>query len=141
MEQQASNAVAGPAAVAKRNAGWFEPGDKRINREGRPKKSWAAYEDRAPRAGRFMLLWVPMRYFCQRLGSDGAPGVVNLPADCTVISSRVDAARDALAFVIQSERLSRIAKSAPIPELKLEPAPPADRAPCDDRLMVLWVPE
>jgi hypothetical protein len=142
MEEVANNVPATPLPQPppRTNAGWFQRGDQRINRDGRPKKSWAAYEDRAPRAGRFMLLWLPTQDFCQRLTSTGAPGVVNLPPDCTAISSRVDSARDAIAFVIQSETFPRIAKGAPIPEFKQEPALPADHAPCDDRLMVLWVP-
>jgi hypothetical protein len=140
MEEQVTSVPEPPLPVLRRNRGWFQRGDPRINRDGRPKKSWAAYEDRAPRAGRFMLLWVPTQNLCRRLTGDGAAGVGNLPTGCKLVSSRVDAARDTIVFVIQSEMFPRIAKGEPIPEFKQEPALPADRAPCDDRVMLLSVP-
>jgi hypothetical protein len=145
MEELASNAAdesaQGPAP--KGNAGRFRPGDPRINRGGRPKKAWAACIDRAPFAGRLMLLWLPMRDFVRRLARhvDGrVPGIVNLPPDFEVIALRVDAERDAVAVIGRSASFQRIPKGAPIPEFRPEVAPSADRAPCDDRLKVLWVP-
>ena len=64
----------------------------------------------------------------------------NLPADCEVITSRVDAARDAVALIIRSASFPRIPKGAPLVEFVPEAVPPTDRASCDDRLMLLFVP-
>jgi hypothetical protein len=144
MEELANNVASGLAPEPRRNRGWFQPGgDARINRDGRPKKSWAACEDRAPCAGRLMLLWVPLRDFVHRLTSpveDRAPVIVNLPADFEIVSFRVDAVRGTVAVIGRSASFPRIAKGEPVPEFKPETAPPADRAPCDDQLKVLWVP-
>jgi len=82
MEEQANNLVDGPVPGPKKNAGWFRAGDQRINRDGRPKLAWAGCEDRAPCAGRLMLLWVPRQEFVQRLASSGEgslAGIINLP--------------------------------------------------------------
>jgi hypothetical protein len=145
MEDQVSNVMGEPVPepAPRRNAGWFRPGDARINRDGRPKKAWVVTADRAPCADRLMLLWVPRREFVQRLTSpveDRAPGIVNLPPDFEVVAFRVDAARDAVAVIGRSASFQRIAKGAPVPEFKPETALPIDRAPNDDHLKVLWVP-
>ncbi len=104
MEEQANNVVVEPdqAPAPKSNAGSFRPADPRINRDGRPKKSWAAYEDRAPYAGRLALLWVPSREFVQRLAGSGEgslAGIINLPPDFEIVALRVDAGRDAVAVI------------------------------------------
>jgi len=140
MEEQASNnAVGEPAPAPRKNAGWFQRGDQRINRGGRPRKEWAAFTDRAPRADRLMLLWVPTRDFGQRLTRDHASRIVNLPQDYQIVGCRLDAARDSLALTIRSEAFERIARGQPIPEFTPEIAQPADRAPSDDNLMVTWM--
>jgi hypothetical protein len=119
-EQQVNNVVSGPTPAPRRNAGWFRPGDRRINRDGRPRGSKAASAeaaaDRAPAADRLMLLWVPRRDLAHRLSSDRAPWIVNLPADFEIVTSRVDTARDGVALVIRSETFPRVARGAPIPE-------------------------
>jgi hypothetical protein len=142
MDEQANNVAGEPApeSVPKRNAGWFQQGDGRINRDGRPRKSWAACADRAPRADRLMLLWVPRQDLDQRLTGHGTPGIGNLPADYQVVGSRVDPARDAVALVIRSASFPRIAKGAPIPEFTPELSPLVDLAPTDDRLRAFFVP-
>ena len=139
-EHQADNAVSEQEPAPKPNAGWFQPGDRRINRDGRPKKSWAAFVDRAPCADRLMLLWVPRQELGRCLTGHHTPSVANLPPDYQIVDSRVDADRDAVALVLRSETFPRIAKGAPIPELVPQTTPPADRASCDDRLAVLLVP-
>jgi hypothetical protein len=141
MEEQANNVVGEPAPAPKKNAGWFQRGDGRINRFGRPRKSWAACTDLAPFAGRLMLLWVPRREFVRRLSSNCGPWAINLPADFEPVTFRVDADRDAVAIIGRSASFSRIAKAAPVPEFQPEAAPSADCAACDDHLKVLWVPQ
>jgi hypothetical protein len=138
-EHPADDVVSGQAPQP--NPGWFRPGDRRINRDGRPKKSWAAFVDRAPQADRLMLLWVPRQELGRCLAGQHTLSVANLPPDYQIVGSRVDADRDAVALVLRSETFPRLAKGAPIPESVPEAAPPADRAPCDDRLAVLLVPK
>ncbi len=81
-----------------------------------------------------------MRDFFHRLTSDGAPGIANLPADCEVITSRVDAARDAVAphhplgIVSEDTEGARSWSSCQ----RRFPRPTATS--CDDRLMLLFVP-
>jgi hypothetical protein len=140
MEEQANNVVGAPEGAPKRNAGWFQRGDGRINRDGRPRKSWADCADRAPFAGRLMLLRMPTRDFLRRLTSDGAPRIANLPVDCEIVASRADAAQDAVTLTLRSAAFPRIPKGSPLVEFAPEAAP-ADCAPCDDPLMVLFVPE
>ena len=48
-----------------------------------------------------------------------APWIINLPEDFEMVSCRVDAARDAVVFVIRSIMFPRIAQGAPIPEFTL----------------------
>jgi hypothetical protein len=120
MEEQLENLPAEPRP--KRNRGWFRPGDRRINREGRPLGSKALLEegspaaDRAPCADRLMLLVVSGRDLAFRLSHHKGPVIVNLPADAQVVACRVDAARDAVALVIRSQEFPRIARGAPVPE-------------------------
>jgi hypothetical protein len=142
MEDQANNVVAEslPEPVPKRNAGWFQRGDTRINRDGRPKLAWAGSADRAPRAGRLKLFWMPRLELVHRLTRGSLPAI-GLPPDFEVVAFRVDAARDAIAVIGQSASFPRIAKGAPVPEFVPEMAPPADHAACDDTLMLLSVPE
>jgi hypothetical protein len=141
MEEQANNVVGGPEGAPKKNAGWFQRGDGRINRDGRPKKVWADCADRAPFAGRLMLLRMPRGDFLRRLADDGAPRIANLPPDCEIVASRADVGRDAVTLTIHSASFPRIPKGAPLVEFVPEAAPPADCAPCDDSLMLLFVPE
>jgi hypothetical protein len=143
MEEQANHLVGQPVPepAPKKNAGWFLRGDQRINRDGRPRKSWAASADRAPIAGRLMLLWVPRREFVQYLTNPvEGRAIANLPEDFEPVAFRVDANRDAVAIIGRSASFSHIPKGAPVPEFQPEAVPSADRAACDDHLKVLWVP-
>lgn len=105
-----------------RNHGWFRPGDRRINREGRPKGSSKSSRqpsspavDRAPCADRLQVLVVPTRDLARRLRWKLAPWITNLPEDAEIVSCRVDAARDTVAFVLRSNTFPRIAAGAVIP--------------------------
>jgi hypothetical protein len=125
MDEQANNAADGsaPDTAPKRNRGWFQRGDARINLEGRPRGSKAAAQegpaaDLASCADRVMVLYVPGLDLLFRLGHQNAPWIVNLPADGEIVSCRVDAARGAVALVIRSESYPRIAQGAVIPEFR-----------------------
>jgi hypothetical protein len=120
MEVQADILPDGPPPT--RNRGWFQPGDRRINREGRPRGSKAGSEEagapgvRAASADRLMLLAVPGPDLAWRLSRQNAPWIVNLPPDVEIVGCAHLAARDAVALVIRSQAFPRIARGAPIPE-------------------------
>jgi hypothetical protein len=109
-----------------RNPGWFQKGDRRINREGRPKGAKAgpteasAPVDRAPCADRLKLLVLDAGDVQWRLSHEKAPWVVNLPRDFEIVSSRLDAARGEVVFVIRSQSFPRVAKGASIPKHRPE---------------------
>jgi hypothetical protein len=109
--------------LPKRNRGWFQPGDLRINREGRPRgsKAGSAVEgepaDLAPAADRLMLLLVPTRSARCWLRRLKSPYVLDLPEDFEIVGCRLDAARDGLLFTVRSRAFSRVARGTPIPEL------------------------
>jgi hypothetical protein len=106
----------------KKNPGWFQPGDRRINREGRPKgckagaQGGSAPADLAPRADRLKVLFLSGRDLTFRVSQQNAPWITNLPADVEIVGSSVDAARDAVALVLRSKEFPRIARGTPIPE-------------------------
>jgi hypothetical protein len=104
----------------KRNRGWFQPGDRRINRDGRPlgskKAGSSAPEDRAPSADRLKLLVLPAADVAYRLTRPNAPWIINLPWGFEIVSARVDGARGVVVFVVRSKEFPRIARGAPIPE-------------------------
>ncbi len=109
-----------------RNRGWFQAGDVRINREGRPKGSKAALPaksllaDRAPCADRLKVLFVPRRELENRLQRQNAPWIVNLPGDVQMVACRLDAERDSFAIVIRSREFPRIARGALVPDFNPE---------------------
>jgi hypothetical protein len=103
MEELVNNATAAsvPEPSPKKNAGWFKPGDPRVNREGRPRGSKAPTAEpaiRAPRANGVMLLWVPQEETRHRLTSSCGPWIATLPEDYEIVESHVDAGRDALVW-------------------------------------------
>jgi hypothetical protein len=107
-----------------RNRGWFQRGDRRINREGRPRGSKAgaaergAPGDRAPRADRLRLLELPERHVAFRFTHLAAFWIRNAPEDLEIVGARVDAARGVVVFIVRSKEFPRVAKGAPIPEFK-----------------------
>jgi hypothetical protein len=109
-----------------RNRGWFQRGDRRINREGRPRGSKARHAeenappDLAPCADRLKVLVLPGHDLAFRLSHQNAPWIVNLPADVEIAGCRVDAGRDAVALVLRSQQFPRIAQGAAIPPFKAE---------------------
>jgi hypothetical protein len=115
-----------PAPAARSNRGWFGPGDRRINREGRPRGSKAAAvpEDRPAqrrsRVDRLKLLFVSERVLACCLTQKQAPWLVNMPTDFRVVECRVDESRGGVVLTIRSGEFPRVARGAPIPEF--EPA-------------------
>jgi hypothetical protein len=105
----------------KSNRGWFQRGDRRINREGRPRGSKAGSDDgsapadRASCADRLMTLFVPGPDLAHRLSYGSGPWIVNLPGDCEIVAYRHDEARDGVVLVIRSQAFPRIAQGAVIP--------------------------
>jgi hypothetical protein len=108
----------------KRNAGWFQRGDPRINRQGRPKRPEAGLEEgkapaiRAACADRLMLVVVPGPDLVWRLRRQNSPWIPNLPEGAEVVGCAHLAARDAVALVIRSEEFPYVARGAAIPEFK-----------------------
>src|SRR5262245_28678446 len=96
-----------PEPPPQKNRGWFQPGDRRINRDGRPLGSKKAgpgeQQDGAPCADRLMLLALPERHVAFRLTHLKGGWVVNAPGDLEIVSSRGDSARGVVIFVIRSE--------------------------------------
>jgi hypothetical protein len=122
-------AVAGgtvPEGAPPSNRGWFRPGDRRINREGRPRGSKAAVPtgtrpaDRAPYADRLKRLFVGERQLNCSLSRERHPWVINLPPDFRIVACRVDTDRQGVVFTIRSESFPRVAQGAPIPEFTPE---------------------
>src|SRR5262245_45690213 len=103
-----------PESPPTRNRGWFQPGDRRINREGRPRGSKArrpetsAPPDCAAVADRLKVLVLPVRDLAFRLGQQHAPWIVNLPDDVEIVSCRVDADRNRVALILRSQAFPRV---------------------------------
>jgi hypothetical protein len=105
------------------NRGRFGPGDRRINREGRPKGKTASQDgnpsvDLAPQTDRLMLLILPERYLAFRLQKQCAFWVKNLPNDYEIVSFRVDADQKQIVITIRSSVFPRIARGKPVPLFK-----------------------
>ena len=108
------------------NRGWFQPGDRRINLQGRPRGSKApvaekrAVTDVAPRTDRLKRLFIGERTILGWLTSMRSPCVTNLPADFLIVDCRVDAVRRGLVFTIRSGAFPRVVWEALIPEMEPE---------------------
>jgi hypothetical protein len=124
-EKQALAVAAAPESAPRANRGWFQPGDKRINKEGRPRGSKAAVAegthpaDCAQWADRLMRLVVSEPVLACCLAGVKSPCVVNLPADFRVVGCRFDADRQRAVLTLWSATFPRVAKGARIP--KMEP--------------------
>ena len=118
MEEQANNEAGRKGQEPRMNAGRFQRGDQRINRDGRPKKSWAACADPAPSTDRLKLLVVPARGLLHRISRQLGPYLTNCPPDCKIIDIRFDADRNAAVFIIRSEGFPLIPKGAPLAEFR-----------------------
>jgi hypothetical protein len=96
IEEQAVAVAVAPEPAPRTNQGWFQAGDERINRQGRPRGSKASVPegthpaDCAPRADRLVRLVVDERDLAWRLASIKAPCVANLPPDFQVVACRFD---------------------------------------------------
>jgi hypothetical protein len=147
MEKQVEGLLPEATQQPKGNAGWFRPGDGRINREGRPRGSKAglptgiALEDLAARADRVQRLFVPAGDIACHLSGRKAPCLANLPLDFAIVGSRFDPGRNGLFLTIRSRTFQRIARGALVPEFVPQAGDPAaDLAPSDDRLKLLVWP-
>lgn len=123
MEELAINAEGSQQApVTQANRGWFQQGDQRINREGRPRGSKVPTEnlvvDRAAKTDRLMIFFMPERDLALRLSKPQGPWLVNLPDEFQIVGCRLDAARNCLVVTIRSPAFPRVAKGAAIPEFE-----------------------
>lgn len=118
------NQTGDSAQEPKRNAGWFRQGDRRINREGRPRGSKVASPGEdvycASCADRVMLLHVPARVLAHRLLYREGPWLNNLPRDVKVVGCRIDSTGKVV-LTVNSAEFPRIAKGAVIPTFRPEP--------------------
>jgi hypothetical protein len=96
----------------KRNRGWFQPGDRRINREGRPRGSKKATV-RAPCSARLKLLFVSKADLTRCLTGEEAFWIENLPWDVDFVGCRP--ARDGILLTLHSTSFPKVAKGAAIP--------------------------
>jgi hypothetical protein len=111
-----------PTTQPRHNRGWFRPGDRRINREGRPRgssKVAMATGNCAPYADRLMLVAIPERDLAFRLTHPNAIWITNLPGDVEIVACRVNPAGTVL-LTIRSRAFPRIAKGALIPRYGLQ---------------------
>jgi hypothetical protein len=119
IEQLAAQSVG--RRVTPSNRGWFQQGDRRINREGRPhgtkiNSPVTHPADCARRTDRHMRLSVPLSDLGFRLTHPNAFWIVNLPPDFEIVDSRVDLATRQVVFIIRSAKFVRVARGTPIPE-------------------------
>jgi hypothetical protein len=121
-EQANGQALAGdPQAVRKRNRGWFQPGDGRINRMGRPRgPERAARRAQAgkPVCGRVRILFVPDDDLRRSLSSNLHPWLINLPKDFRIVAVDRDPNRKGFVMTIYSENFREIGEGEQIPEFK-----------------------
>jgi hypothetical protein len=106
------------------NPGWFRSGgDRRINRQGRPRKSKTPLTvnssgavNRAHRTDRVKSFFVPAGELHCLLQQRKPALIAKLPIDFIVVDCRVDGQRNGLHYVIRSEAFSTIQKGSAIPE-------------------------
>jgi hypothetical protein len=137
-------ADATPEPAPRSNRGRFQPGDRRINREGRPQGSRTAAtggEDMAPKADRLMRLEIKATTLlgCLSFGRVDPRDtwfVANLPRDVQVVPCRFDAAGRTVVLILWSASFPRVARGTPIPrfeakqvreQLEPPPSPPPPR--------------
>lgn len=127
----ASGSTAAPPAPP-RNKGWFQQGDRRINREGRPRGSKGPAsadgpEVRAVRTDRVMWFGYQTKHLREHLLPSGCERVAvnGLPTDCEIVGCHVYPT-GFMAIVIRSKAFPRVARGALIPRF---PGPAASAAP------------
>jgi len=123
MDGQSEKLVVEASPIPRRtNRGWFRSGDKRINYEGRPRRSKLAVvgspADCAKCTDRVMRIFVPGQVVHCCLTRSKAPWLVNLPIDFRIVECRVDAERKGVVFVIRSRTFPKIARGTLIPEIE-----------------------
>jgi hypothetical protein len=120
MQEELANAMSVVPAPEppQSNRGWFRPGDRRINREGRPKGKVAlgsAVENRAPRADRLRRLLIPTRDLVWRLTQQNAPWFVGVHEDLEIVGARFDVTSDCVVLTVRSQWFPKIARGSEIP--------------------------
>ena len=111
--------------VIPRNRGWFSSGDRRINRDGRPRGKKVAADKGSPtglarRSDRLMRIFVEGHVVTSWLTRMSSPCLVNLPADFRLVDCQLDAARGGFVLTIRSSTFPRVARGTPIPEKRPE---------------------
>ena len=103
-----------PEPEPKSNRGRFQPGDARINREGRPPKGW----NRARRADRLKCILLDAGDVIHRITHDRGPWIVNMPAGTRVVACHWDAEQEVFMLVLRSSEFPQIARGDVIPEFR-----------------------
>jgi hypothetical protein len=110
-----------PIPACRPNRGSFQPGDPRINRQGRPRGKKVRVAEGAPlpvlaeQTDRLMCFFVKSRVLISCLTQMKAPWM-RLPFGIQFVGCRVDPIRKGLVFVIRSDTFDRVARGTPIPE-------------------------
>jgi hypothetical protein len=103
----------------KHNRGWFQPGDARINRRGRPRQGPEAVARRArsgrPLCGNIAQFLLPASDFRQYLTGYKAPWLKNLPYNARFVAVEVDVEQGMFLVTIHSEQFEFVEAGAPIP--------------------------
>ena len=109
------NELAQQQVPARMNPGWFQPGDPRINRRGRPQGSKAGAEEKcvASRPDRVRVLVLRESDLRHRLTNGRSAWVKNWPMDGEIVECRVDGGE--VYFFIRSKTFAWIAKGTPVP--------------------------
>ena len=121
LNQAEDNPVFNPPL--KRNAGQFAKGDRRINRNGRPKGLAAALQRaRAgkPQSGCLQTLFVPLSHFLAQIGKAQSPWVPNLPLQFEIVDAHMDPHRGGLVLTLYSESFRDVKAGEEVPEFPAE---------------------
>jgi hypothetical protein len=106
-------------APGKPNAGWFKPGDRRINREGRPRGSRKAAQGTpaavlAPKTDRLVLVPIPAEKLASQLSSPWDHSFISNWGEGQIVGACMDE-QGTVYLTLRSERFRRVVKGAPIP--------------------------
>jgi hypothetical protein len=121
IEKQAAAAPQKP--VPQRDGGWFGPGDRRINRGGRPRGKVVPEEERihpadyAKSADRLKRIFFDEAELICGLTQVSGPCLLNIPNFFEIVDCRVDEIRKGIIFVLRSDEFPLVACGSLIPEL------------------------
>ena len=123
MKKLATLNVEQPASQPPRSAGWFMPGDRRINLLGRPRGRKADVGETRPaaqRADRVRLLTIPAQDLAWCLSRQMSPWITNLPLDAEIVGYHFDDMSNSVTLVIRSRSFEWLARGTLIPPLRAE---------------------